>query len=102
VALPGGGEANVLLQDSCSLEKIGDTEACPVCTPTTECVAAPPTEPDPTEPDPNEPDPNEPDPTEPDPNEPTSTCDGRPECDEAGACDVGLFCSQGCCLVVIR
>jgi hypothetical protein len=102
IALPGGGEANVLLQDSCSLEKIGDAEACPVCTPTSECVAAPPTDPVPNEPDPNEPDPNEPDPNEPDPGDPTSTCDGRAECDEAGACDVGLFCSQGCCLVVIR
>ena len=65
IELPGGGAANVLLTDSCSLEKIGDAEACPVCTPSTECVAAPPTEPDPTEPDPTEPDPNEPDPNEP-------------------------------------
>src|SRR5690606_24975013 len=31
VPLPGGGEIDVLLTDTCSAEKLGDSEACPVC-----------------------------------------------------------------------
>jgi hypothetical protein len=90
VPLPGGGEANVLLSDTCSAEKIGDTEACPVCVPSTECVPAPPVDPDPTTPDAGTPDPIDPE------------CNGRTQCDEAGGCPVGDFCSQGCCLVIIE
>lgn len=96
VELPGGGEATVLLTDTCSAEKIGDTEACPVCVPSTECVAAPPVEPDPVDPvDPGTPDAGSPDPVDPE-------CNGRTQCDEAGGCPVGDFCSQGCCLVIIE
>jgi hypothetical protein len=94
VELPGGGRVDVLLVDTCSAEKIGDTEACPVCVPNPEC-AAPPSDPDPGEPDPN-------DPGNPDAGEPPPLCQGRTQCDEAGGCQVGLFCSQGCCLVVIE
>jgi hypothetical protein len=94
VELPGGGQADVLLVDTCSAEKIGDTEACPACVPSTEC-AAPPGDPDPT-------DPGEPDPGAPDGGEPPSSCGDRAACDEAGSCGPGLFCSQGCCLVVIE
>jgi hypothetical protein len=91
VALPGGGRADVLLVDTCSAEKIGDTEACPVCVPSPEC-AAPPGDPEP--PEPGEPDAGG--------GEPPASCGDRPECDEAGECSAGLFCSQGCCLVVIE
>jgi hypothetical protein len=91
VPLPGGGEANVLLTDTCSAEKVGDAEACPVCVPSTECEPAPPTDPgDPTTPDAGPPDPVDPE------------CNGRTQCDEEGGCPVGDFCSQGCCLVIIE
>jgi len=96
VPVPGGGEVNVLLTDTCSAEKIGDTEACPVCVPSTECVDAPPSDPDPSDPgDPSTPDAGNPDPIDPE-------CNGRIQCDEAGGCPVGNFCSQGCCLVIIE
>jgi len=94
VPLPGGGEVNVLLTDTCSAEKIGDTEACPVCVPSPECVAAPPGDPgDPG--DPATPDGGTPDPVDPE-------CNGRLQCDAKGGCPVGDFCSQGCCLVIIQ
>jgi hypothetical protein len=96
VPLPGGGEVNVLLTDTCSAEKVGDTEACPACVPSTECVPAPPVDPDPSDPgDPSTPDAGNPDPFDPE-------CSGRTQCDEAGGCPVGEFCSQGCCLVIIE
>lgn len=95
VPLPGGGEANVLLTDSCSAEKIGDPEACPVCVPSSECVAAP-GEPEPADPD----DPATPDAGTPDPVDPE--CNGRTQCDAESGCPVGDFCSQGCCLVIIQ
>jgi hypothetical protein len=95
VPVPGGGETNVLLTDTCSAEKVGDTEACPVCVPSTECVPAPPVDPDPV--DPGTPDAGTPDPDPVDPE-----CNGRIQCDEAGGCPVGDFCSQGCCLVIIE
>jgi hypothetical protein len=81
----------VMLVDTCSAEKIGDIEACPACVPNPEC-AAPPGDPDP---DPN-------DPGSPDAGDPTPSCTGRSQCDEAGGCPVGQFCSQDCCLVVIE
>lgn len=103
IDLPGGSQANVLLQSSCSLEKIGDEEACPSCVPSTEC-AAPPAGPNPNQPDPNQPDPNQPDPNVPaaDAGPPTGVCGERTECNEAGRCAVGEFCSLGCCLIVIN
>ena len=102
VALPGGGEVDVLLTDTCSAEKIGDTEACPVCVPSPECVAAPPSDPDPGPGDPTPSDPG--DPQTPDAGDPTTdpACNGRVACDENGGCPVGDFCSQGCCLVVLK
>jgi hypothetical protein len=100
VELPNGGEVNVLLTSTCSAEKIGDTEACPVCVPSEECVAAPPTDPDPNPEQPPPVDPGEPTPDGGVPTDPA--CNGRPVCDAKGGCDVGLFCSQGCCLVVIE
>jgi hypothetical protein len=96
VPTPGGGEVNVLLTDTCSAEKIGDTEACPECTPSTECVGAPPG--DDGDPDPG--DPSTPDAGDPDPGD--TGCNGRIECDAKGGCEVGEFCSQGCCLVIIQ
>jgi hypothetical protein len=98
IDLPGGSSVNVLLQSSCSLEKIGDEQACPACTPSTEC-AAPPADPDP---DPSEPNPSEPNPPTPDAGSPTGTCGSRTECNEGGGCALGEFCSLGCCLVVIN
>jgi hypothetical protein len=100
VELPGGGEANVLLSETCSAEKIGDTEACPVCVPSTECVGAPPGDPEPNPEDP----PGDPgDPSTPDAGDPSDPeCNGRTQCDEDGGCPVGNFCSQGCCLVIIE
>ena len=104
VELPGGGEVNVMLTDTCSAEKLDDPEACPVCVQNPECVAAPPTDPDPNPGDPPS-DPGDPgDPGTPDAGEPGTdpACNGRLACDEAGGCPVGDFCSQGCCLVVIE
>ncbi len=115
VQLPGGGEVHVTLGDSCSLAKIGDEEACPVCVPSDacnnecgECELCPgktaadlPASCTPTDPpveEPEDPNPN-PDP-EPDP-EPT--CDGgRTVCTELADCPMGEFCSLGCCLTVIK
>jgi hypothetical protein len=93
IDLPGGSQVNVLLQDSCSLEKIGDEQACPSCTPSTEC-AAPPADP--------EPDPSDPTPPAADAGPPSDPCGTRTACDEAGGCTVGEFCSVGCCLTVIE
>jgi hypothetical protein len=92
IALPGGGTTDVLLVDTCSAEKVGDTEACPSCVPNPECSAPPR--------DPGNPDPN--DPGTPDAGNPPPACDGRTECSEASDCELGEFCSQGCCLVVIE
>jgi hypothetical protein len=117
VELPGGGQVNVTLSDTCSMEKIGDPAACAPCTINPTCgndcgecelcpgkTAAdlpaschPETTPgdDPTPPDANPPG----DPTgEP----PVFSCDGLTECDEAGGCPAGESCSMGCCLIVIR
>jgi len=37
VQLPGRGHVDILLNDACSLEKIGDAHACPPCTKSTAC-----------------------------------------------------------------
>jgi hypothetical protein len=122
VELPGGGQVNVTLSDSCSMEKIGDPAACAPCTPNPTCgnecgecelcpgkteadlpaSCHPETTPgeDPT-PDPNPP--SDPvDPGDPNVDPPVFSCDGLTECDEAGGCPAGEFCSMGCCLLVIR
>ena len=106
VEIPGNGVVNVLLTDSCSLEKIGDTDACPVCTPNPSCQG--PGEPvDPGTPsdpvDPSEPgDPGDPGQPGADAGPPPADCTVQPECSEAVDCPVGEFCSFGCCLVVIQ
>jgi hypothetical protein len=97
IALPGKSEVTVLLTDRCSAEKIGDTDACPVCVPNPEC-SAPPNQPAPDPTDPSQPG----EPAEPDPGAPTFSCEGRTECSGSESCPVGQFCSQGCCLVVIE
>ena len=117
VQLPGGGETHITLSASCSLEKIGDAEACPVCTPSDACAnecgecelcpgktaadlpASCAQSPLPPPVDPAEPAP-EPTP-EPDPAV-TPACDGATPCAGPDDCDMGEFCSLGCCLAVIR
>ncbi len=115
VQLPGGAQVNVIIGDSCSLEKIGDADACPACTPSDSCsnecgecelclgktAADLPASctPEPNEPDPTEP--NEPDPIEPPP-APSPTCDGLQDCTVSTDCASQEFCSLGCCLTIIR
>ncbi len=124
VELPGGSQVNVTLSGSCSLEKIGDADACPVCTPSdscgndcgecelcpgktqadlpASCAPAPSPEPAPSaEPPPAEP-PAPPSDPNVDPPPPAFTCDGLTVCSDTSDCDSGEFCSLGCCLVVIR
>jgi hypothetical protein len=109
VQLPGGGQVHVTLGDSCSMEKIGDAEACPVCSPSNSCAnecdecelcagktaadlpASCTPEPDPVDP-----------PPAPEPPPPDASCSGRSSCDESSDCVTGEFCSLGCCLLVIR
>jgi hypothetical protein len=117
--LPGGGQVNVTLSDTCSLAKIGDPEACAPCSPNPTCAnecgecelcpgktaadlpasCTPPA--DAGAPDPSEPDPTDP-PGDPEVDPPQFTCEGRPICNEVVECPVGQFCSMGCCLVVLR
>jgi hypothetical protein len=121
IELPGGGQANVTLSETCSLAKIGDPEACAPCTPNPSCAnecgecelcggktaadlpeSCPPPPP-PTDagaPDPEQPDPS--DPSDPNVDPPELTCNGRSACNEGLDCPVGDFCSMGCCLVVLR
>jgi hypothetical protein len=122
VQLPGGGEVNILLTDSCSLEKIGDPEACAPCSPNPTCgndcgecelcpgkteadlpakchQETPPGDPTPPDEDP----PSDPsDPGDPNVDPPVFSCDGLTACTEFGDCPTGEFCSMGCCLVVIQ
>lgn len=112
VQLPGGGQVHVTLGASCSMAKIGDEDACPVCTPSDSCAnacgecelcpgkteadlpasCAPEPEPEPEPPSPEEP-----------PPAPEPQCDGGLiACSESADCPMGEFCSLGCCLTVIR
>ena len=117
IELPGGGQANVTLSGTCSLEKIGDPEACAPCTPNPTCAnecgecelcagktaadlpenCVPPAS-DAGTPAPEQPDPN----VDPNVDPPELTCNGRSACNEGLDCPVGDFCSMGCCLVVLR
>lgn len=123
VQLPGGGETHVTLGSSCSMEKIGDADACPPCAPSDSCAnecgecelcpgktladlpascAPNPVPPvgDPVDPTPSDPTPSDPVP-DPDPAV-TPACDGGTPCAAQQDCDMGEFCSLGCCLAVIR
>jgi len=118
VRLPGGGQVEVTLNDSCSMEKIGDAQACPPCTQTTacgnecgECELCPgKTEADlpahclsdPPAPPASDPPAGEPPATEP-PSDapPASSCEGMTACDPEHPCTaMSEYCSLGCCLVV--
>ncbi|MEO8182300.1 MAG: hypothetical protein ABI895_25985, partial [Deltaproteobacteria bacterium] len=111
VQLPGQGHVDVLLNDSCSLDAIGDADACPPCTKTTacgnecgecelcpgktpvdlpaHCLSDPPAEPPAGEPPPATPPP------------PASSCEGGTACDPDHPCTAMTeFCSLGCCLRV--
>jgi hypothetical protein len=124
IQLPGGGETHVTLSSSCSMEKIGDADACPPCTPSDSCAnecgecelcpgktladlpasctpspVPPAADPEPT---PSDPAPSDPVPT-PDPDAPVApSCDASTPCAAQSDCDTGEFCSLGCCLTVIR
>ncbi len=123
VQLPNGGEVHVTLSDSCSMEKIGDAEACPVCSPSDSCgnecaecelcpgktaadlpASCTPPAPDPEpEPEPDPVDPVDPPPAPaPEPPAPSPSCSGRSSCSDNSDCVTGEFCSLGCCLLVIR
>jgi hypothetical protein len=122
VKLPGGGSVDVMLKDSCSLEKIGDESACPVCVKSTacgnecgecelcpgkteadlpeHCHTDPPPATDPPATDPPATDPPASDPPATDP--PATTCEGGTACDPDHPCtEMTEFCSMGCCLKVI-
>jgi hypothetical protein len=114
VRLPGGENVNIRIGASCSLETIGDTDACPRCAPSDscnnecgECELCPGKtakdlpescngdDPDPPGGDPDGPS-GEPELT------PEPTCDEGTACVAAGDCASNEFCSLGCCLAVIR
>jgi hypothetical protein len=116
VQLPGGSEVNILLTDSCSMEKIGDPTACTPCTPNPscgndcgECELCPgktpadlPASCHPDTPPAEDPTPGEPDAGNPNVDPPVFSCEGETACTEFGDCPTGEFCSMGCCLIVIQ
>lgn len=120
VQLPSGQSVDILLQDSCSLERIGDTQACPRCTQSAscgnacgECELCPgktaadlpaSCNPVPQMPagDPDGDPTGEPSDPPAEPAAPTPTCDGRTACAAQADCSSGEFCSLGCCLAVIH
>jgi hypothetical protein len=93
ITLPGGGSTDVLLSDACSLENIGDAQACPVCVKSDacgnecgECELCPgKTEADLPASCHQDPPADE-------------ACDGQPSCSESEPCPSDLFCSLGCCI----
>jgi len=122
VRLPGGGNADVMLKDTCSLEKIGDEDACPPCAKSTACgnecgecelcagkteadlpaschtTTPPATDPPATDPPASDPPATDPPATDP----PATTCEGMTACDPDHPCtEMTEFCSMGCCLKVI-
>ena len=121
VRLPGGSHVEVTLNDSCSMEKIGDADACPPCTQSTACgnecgecelcpgktaadlpahchtdpPAPPATEPPATDPPATDPPATAPPADAP----PASSCEGMTACDPEHPCTAMTeFCSLGCCL----
>jgi hypothetical protein len=115
VQLPGRGHVDILLNDSCSLDKIGDANACPPCAKSTacgnecgecelcpgktpadlpaHCQSDPPADPPATEPPATEPPATPP--------LPASSCEGMTACDPDHPCTAMTeFCSLGCCLKV--
>jgi hypothetical protein len=114
VQVPGGGHVQVTLNDSCSLAKIGDADACPPCTQSTacgnecgecelcpgkteadlpeHCHSDPPATPPPSDPPATDPPVDAP---------PASSCEGMTACDADHPCTAMTeFCSLGCCLRV--
>jgi hypothetical protein len=118
VGLPGGGSVDIQLDASCSLEKIGDAEACSPCTKSAECEntcdrcelcagktaadlpadcdQSPPVD-EPPPPPGEEPDAGE----EPPPVQDDDACDGDPSCSADQPCAAGQFCSFGCCIAQV-
>lgn len=120
VQLAGRGHVDILLNDSCSLEKIGDVDACPPCTKSTacgnecgecelcpgktpadlpvHCQSDPPAAPPAAGPPASDPPAAEPPAT---PAPPASSCEGMTACDPDHPCTARTeFCSLGCCLQV--
>jgi hypothetical protein len=114
VGLPGGGSVDIKLDASCSLEKIGDTEACAPCSKSTQCentcdrcelcegktaadLPADCNQPPPAE----EPPAEEPDAGEEPPVQDDDACDGNPSCSAEQPCAAGQFCSFGCCIAQV-
>jgi hypothetical protein len=113
VQLKGRDPINILLQDSCSLEKVGDPEACPVCVPSSECAnpcgecelcpgktpadlpahcqGTPPAEPPSGTPDAGPPG-----------NPPPYSCEDGVSCYSPLDCPSNQFCSMGCCIPIIQ
>lgn len=106
VGLPGGGSVDVKLEASCSLEKIGDAQACAPCSKSAECenscdrceLCAGKTAAD-LPADCNQPPVDEPPAAEPPVDE--DACDGQAACSPELPCSGGQFCSQGCCIAQI-
>lgn len=104
VQLPNGQAVDIVLTASCSLETIGDTEACTPCTPSDscgnecgECELCPGKTPAdlPASCGAEEPPPPE--------EEPEPECDfGATACSEQSDCPEEQVCSFGCCAVVVR
>jgi hypothetical protein len=116
VRLGDGSQVEVALTNSCSMDKIGDADACPPCTKSTtcgnecgecelcpgktaadlpaHCQSDPPAPPPPaTDPPASEPPPVD--------APPASSCEGMTACDADHPCTAMTeFCSLGCCLKV--
>ncbi len=105
ITTEGGDTVNVMIADTCDLDNIDDTEACPRCTPDKECV----NDCDTCELCPGKTAEDLPEECTPDTGEggsggapPTHTCDGgQTVCESSTECQAGYYCSQGCCLPYI-
>lgn len=103
-----GGTVDVILSASCSVETLGDPEACAPCTKAVECenpcdrcelCAGKTVEDLPA--DCNQPPPVEQPPAEQPPPVDDDACDGNPTCSAEQPCVAGQFCSQGCCIAQV-
>jgi hypothetical protein len=105
-----GNRVNIYLDISCSEETIDDVDACPRCTPSTQCgntcgscelCPGKTVEdlPDTCQPDPPPDPPDGEAPVEP----PPYTCDNNQQvCSLEIACPLSYYCQQGCCLPILR
>lgn len=118
VDVTDGGTVDVKLDAACSVEKLGDPEACTPCTKSTACentcdrceLCAGKTvddlpddcnQPPPVEQPPAEQPPAEQPPAEQPPPVDDDACDGNATCSAEQPCVAGQFCSQGCCIAQV-